>query len=77
MDKFWNVVCDYYGILASEQDIRFINLSVNKFVLLNIRYYLLIISIRQYKMLTHEDLPAEKVFKGEISRLNSYARQKP
>ncbi len=55
MDKFWNVVCEYYGISASEQDI----------------------SIRQYRMLTHDDLPAEKVFKGEISRLNSYNRQKP
>lgn len=33
--------------------------------------------MRQYKMVSHEDLPSDKVFKGEISRLNSYTRQKP
>lgn len=55
MDQFWPVVCDYFGITASEQDI----------------------SIRNYKLVAHDDLPIEKVFKGEISRLNSYTRQRP
>lgn len=55
MDQFWPVVCDYFGITASEQDI----------------------SIRNYKLVAHDDLPTEKVFKGEISRLNSYTRQRP
>lgn len=55
MNKFWPVVCDFYGISADEQDI----------------------SMRQYKLVSHEDLPVEKVFKGEVSRLNSYSRQKP
>jgi len=55
MDKFWTVVCDHFGISASEQDI----------------------SIRQYKLLNHDDVPNEKVFKGEVLRLNSYNRQKP
>jgi NADPH-ferrihemoprotein reductase len=35
------------------------------------------ISIRQYKQNVHKDLPSEKVFKGEVSRLNSYIRQRP
>ena len=35
------------------------------------------VSIRNYKMVVHENLPIEKTFKGEISRLNSYARQRP
>ncbi len=50
MDKFWPIVCNYYGISASEQDI----------------------SIRNYKLVTFDDLPLEKTFKGEVSRLNSY-----
>jgi hypothetical protein len=24
MDQFWPIVCDYYGISASEQDIRYL-----------------------------------------------------
>ena len=55
MDKFWNVVCNHFGISASEQDV----------------------SIRQYKLVNHEDVQTDKVFKGEVSRLNSYTRQKP
>lgn len=55
MDKFWPVVCNHFGISASEQDV----------------------SIRQYKLVNHEDLPVEKVFKGEVARLNSYTRQRP
>jgi len=55
MNKFWPVVCEFYGISATEQEV----------------------SMRQYKMVSHEDLPSDKVFKGEISRLNSYTRQKP
>ncbi|CAF0969736.1 unnamed protein product [Brachionus calyciflorus] len=55
MDKFWPIVCEYYGISASEQDI----------------------SMRQYKLLNIDDVPEEKIFKGEVHRLNSYNRQKP
>lgn len=55
MDQFWPIVCDYYGISASEQDI----------------------SIRNFKLVMHDELPLEKTFKGEVSRLNSYARQRP
>lgn len=35
------------------------------------------ISIRQYKLLNHENIIPEKMFKGEITRLNSYTRQRP
>lgn len=55
MDKFWPIVCDHFGISASEQDI----------------------SIRQYKLLNHTNLPQEKIFKGEVARLNSYTKQRP
>ena len=34
-------------------------------------------SMRQYKLVTHDDVPSDKIFKGEISRLNSYTRQRP
>lgn len=34
------------------------------------------INLRQYQLIVHEDLPDEKVFHGEISRLNSYSTQK-
>jgi len=55
MDKFWPIVCDHFGISASEQDV----------------------CMRQYKLVNHEGLPPEKVFKGEVARLNSYTRQRP
>lgn len=55
MDKFWPLVCNHFGISASEQDIN----------------------MRQYKLVNHEDLPQEKIFKGEVARLNSYTRQRP
>jgi NADPH-ferrihemoprotein reductase len=35
------------------------------------------ISIRQYKLVSDDSIPADKVFKGEVSRLNSYQRQRP
>jgi len=35
------------------------------------------VSMRQYKLVAHEGLPVEKVFKGEVTRLNSYTRQRP
>ncbi|KAL1428458.1 hypothetical protein MTO96_002832 [Rhipicephalus appendiculatus] len=34
------------------------------------------INLRQYQLIVHTDLPTEKVFHGEISRLNSYTTQK-
>lgn len=34
------------------------------------------INLRQYQLIVHTDLPDEKVFHGEISRLNSYSTQK-
>ncbi|KAH8040982.1 hypothetical protein HPB51_013382 [Rhipicephalus microplus] len=34
------------------------------------------INLRQYQLIVHTDLPSEKVFHGEISRLNSYTTQK-
>ncbi|XP_050023019.1 NADPH--cytochrome P450 reductase isoform X2 [Dermacentor andersoni] len=34
------------------------------------------INLRQYQLIVHTDLPDEKVFHGEISRLNSYTTQK-
>jgi len=35
------------------------------------------ISLRQYELTIHNDLPEEKVFHGEAARLNSFAIQKP
>ncbi|KAF8766875.1 NADPH--cytochrome P450 reductase like protein [Argiope bruennichi] len=35
------------------------------------------INLRQYELVVHEDLPPEKIFTGEISRLNSYKNQRP
>ncbi|KAI2795909.1 hypothetical protein BLOT_016382 [Blomia tropicalis] len=34
------------------------------------------ISTRQYELILHDDLPKEKIFSGEIARLNSYNIQK-
>ncbi|XP_064461288.1 NADPH--cytochrome P450 reductase-like [Ornithodoros turicata] len=34
------------------------------------------INLRQYQLIVHTDLPEEKIFHGEISRLNSYSIQK-
>ena len=34
-------------------------------------------SIRQYRLVNHEDIPQDKLFKGEVARLNSYSRQRP
>lgn len=33
--------------------------------------------MRQYKLTSLDDVPSEKIFKGEVYRLNSYVRQKP
>lgn len=35
------------------------------------------ISIKQYKLVSADDVPAEKIFKGEIARLKSYEKQRP
>lgn len=35
------------------------------------------ISTRQYELILHEDIDNEKVFSGEIARLNSYRTHKP
>ncbi|GFU19605.1 NADPH--cytochrome P450 reductase, partial [Nephila pilipes] len=35
------------------------------------------INLRQYQLVLHEDLPQEKLFTREISRLNSYRNQRP
>lgn len=35
------------------------------------------INLRQYELIVHEDVPPEKVYTGEIMRLNSYNVQKP
>ncbi|XP_017485883.1 PREDICTED: NADPH--cytochrome P450 reductase-like [Rhagoletis zephyria] len=35
------------------------------------------ISTRQYELILHDDLPQEKIFNGEIARLNSFNTQKP
>jgi len=34
-------------------------------------------SIRQYSLTVHDDLPSDKVFKGEIARLRSFENQRP
>lgn len=34
-------------------------------------------SIRQYSLTVHDDLTAEKCYKGEIARLGSFGNQKP
>ena len=33
-------------------------------------------SIRQYKLTEHNDLPAEKIYTGEIARLNAFKNQR-
>ncbi|XP_076364602.1 cytochrome P450 reductase isoform X1 [Tachypleus tridentatus] len=35
------------------------------------------ISVRQYQLIVHTDLPENKIFTGEVSRLNSFKTQKP
>lgn len=35
------------------------------------------ISFRQYELIVHSDIPQEKVFHGEVARLNSFNIQKP
>ncbi|XP_060572086.1 NADPH--cytochrome P450 reductase-like [Ruditapes philippinarum] len=35
------------------------------------------VNVRQYTLEVHENLPAEKVFKGEIARLRSFENQRP
>lgn len=34
-------------------------------------------SIRQYSLTEHDDLTAEKCYRGEIARLGSFGNQKP
>ncbi|CAB0037625.1 unnamed protein product [Trichogramma brassicae] len=34
-------------------------------------------SVRQYKLTEHVNMPAEKVFRGEIARLNAFQNQRP
>ena len=33
--------------------------------------------IRQYQLIAHNDILPEKVYKGEVTRLNSYVKQRP
>lgn len=33
--------------------------------------------LRQYELIVHDDIPQDKVFKGEIIRLNSFENQRP
>ncbi|XP_052801447.1 NADPH--cytochrome P450 reductase-like [Mya arenaria] len=35
------------------------------------------VNVRQYTLTEHDDLPAEKVFRGEIARLRSFDNQRP
>ena len=35
------------------------------------------VSIRQYKLTEHVDLPADRVYHGEIARLHSFKNQRP
>lgn len=35
------------------------------------------VNTRQYELIVHKDLPPEKIFNGEIARLNSFRNQKP
>ncbi|XP_035219384.1 LOW QUALITY PROTEIN: NADPH--cytochrome P450 reductase-like [Stegodyphus dumicola] len=35
------------------------------------------INLRQYQLVIHDDIPSEKIFTGEIARLNSYKNQRP
>ena len=35
------------------------------------------ISMRQYKLLNSDEIPKDKIFKGEIARLKSYEKQRP
>lgn len=54
-DKFWPVVCDYFNIESTGDDV----------------------SIRQYKLTEHSDLDVDKVFSGEVARINSFKNQRP
>ncbi|CAL7941894.1 unnamed protein product [Xylocopa violacea] len=53
-DKFWPVVCDFFGIEGASEDV----------------------SIRQYKLTEHVDLPADRIYTGEIARLHSFTNQR-
>lgn len=35
------------------------------------------ISLQQYELTVHKDIPPEQVYQGEIARLGSYAKQRP
>lgn len=54
-DKFWPVVCEFFGIEGAGEDV----------------------SIRQYKLTEHVDLPADRIYSGEIARLHSFTNQRP
>ncbi|XP_029659930.1 NADPH--cytochrome P450 reductase isoform X1 [Formica exsecta] len=54
-DKFWPVVCEFFGIEGAGEDV----------------------SIRQYKLTEHVDLPANRIYSGEIARLHSFTNQRP
>ncbi|XP_043473063.1 NADPH--cytochrome P450 reductase isoform X1 [Leptopilina heterotoma] len=53
-DKFWPVVCEFFGIEGISEDV----------------------SIRQYKLTEHVDLPADRIYQGEIARLHSFKNQR-
>lgn len=35
------------------------------------------ISFRQYQLIVHDEFNEEKIYRGEVARLNSYKTQKP
>lgn len=39
-------------------------------------YYIPYFSVRQYSLTTHDDIPKDKIYTGEIARLGSFTNQK-
>ena len=61
-ETFWPVVCQFFGISLSK---------------MKIHRSLSVVTCREFRLETFTDLPKEKIFKGEISRLGTIDNQKP
>jgi len=61
-EKFWPTVCQFFDI----------NLSKMK-----IQRSLSVVTSREFRLETFDNLPTEKIFRGEITRLGTFQNQKP
>lgn len=61
-EKFWPAVCEFFEINISK---------------LKIQRSLSVMTSREFRLETFNDLPGDKIFKGEVARLGCFDNQKP